>query len=48
MDEPYVRIDWRQSIDAVVKKLIHFAFSVLTSSGGSTLKGSLFQVNDCI
>ena len=34
MDEPYVRIDWRQSIDAVVKKLIYFAFSVLTSGGG--------------
>lgn len=45
VDEPYVRIDWWQSIDTVAKKLIHFAFSVLTSSGGSTWSGCLFQVN---
>lgn len=45
VDEPYVRIDWWQSIDTVAKKLIHFAFSVLTSSGGSTWNGCLFQVN---
>lgn len=43
MDEPYVRIDWRQSIDAVVKKLIHFAFSGLLPVEGPPETGVFFK-----